>query len=86
MTMTIVDWIDLFTRVSHKQLLINSLKFCKEKKGLNIFGWCLMPSHLHIIANTNEPYQLDNVVRDFKKFTLKALVAQIATKLESHRE
>ena len=77
MTMTIVDWIDLFTRLNHKQLLIDALKFCQEKKGLNIFGWCLMPSHLHIIANTNEPFQLDGVVRDFKKYTSKALIDQI---------
>ena len=74
MTMTVVDWIDLFTRVNHKQLLIDSLKFCQDKKGLNIFGFCLMTSHLHILANTVEPFQLDNVVRDFKIFTPKALI------------
>ncbi len=45
-----------------------------------------MPSHLHIIANTNEPFQLDDVVRDFKKLTLKALVDQIATELERRRK
>ena len=83
MTMTVVDWIDLFTHVNHKQLLIDSLKFCQDKKGLNIFGWCLMPSHLHIIANTTEPFQLDDVVRDFKKFTSKALIDQIANEPES---
>ena len=43
MTMTAVDWIDLFTRVTQKQLIVDSLKYCQENKGLNIFGWCLMP-------------------------------------------
>ena len=86
MTMTVVDWIDLFTRVNHKQLLVESLRYCQEKKGLNIFGWCLMPSHLHIIANTNEPFQLDDVVRDFKKYTSKALIDQVANQPESRRE
>ena len=86
MTMTVVDWIDLFTRVNHKQLLIDSLKFCQDKKGVNIFGFCLMPSHLHIIANTTEPFQLGDVVRDFKKFTSKALIDQIANEPESRRE
>ena len=86
MTMTVVDWIDLFTRVNHKQLLIDSLKFCQDKKGLNIFGFCLMTSHLHILANTVEPFQLDNVVRDFKIFTPKALIDQIANEPESRRD
>ena len=30
MTITVVDWIDLFTRVNHKQLLIDSLKFTSK--------------------------------------------------------
>ena len=61
LAMTVVEWIDLFTRVNHKNLLVDSLKYCQEKKGINIFGWCLMPSHLHVIANTKEPFQPDNL-------------------------
>ena len=41
MTMTIVEWIDLFTRVTQKRLIVDLLKYCQEYKGLNIFGWCL---------------------------------------------
>jgi putative transposase len=84
--MTMVDWIDLFTRVNHKQLIIDSLKYCRENKGLNIFGWCLMPSHLRIIANTDEPFQLSDVVGDFKRHTSKSLIAQIIGQPESRRE
>ena len=84
--MTVVDWIDLFTRVNHKNLLIDSLKFCQENKGLNIFGWCLMPSHLHLIANTNESHQLDGIIRDFKRHTSKSLILQIENQPESRRE
>ncbi len=40
LTRTIVDWVDLFTRVNHKMLLVDSLKYCSENKGLHIFGWC----------------------------------------------
>ena len=69
--MTIVEWIDLFTRVTQKRLIVDLLKYCQEYKGLNIFGWCLMPSHLHLIANTIIPFDLDNVVRDFKRHTSK---------------
>lgn len=86
LTMTVVDWIDLFTRVNHKMLLIDSLKFCQQKKGLNIFGWCLMPSHLHLIANTNISYDLDLVIRDLKRFTCNSLIQQIKNEPESRRE
>ena len=71
MTMMVVEWIDLFTRVTQKQLIVDLLKYCQENKGLNIFGWCLMPSHMHLIANTKIPFDLDDVVRDFKRHTSK---------------
>ena len=86
LTMTVVDWIDLFTRVTQKQLIVESLKFCQQKKGLNIFGWCLMPSHLHLIANTKIPFDLDDVVRDFKRHTSKHSILLIENEPESRRE
>ncbi len=86
MTITVVDWIDLFTRVKQKQLIVDSLKYCQENKGLNIFGWCLIPSHLHLIANTKIPFDLDHVVRDFKRHTSKNAVLLIENEEESRRE
>ena len=43
-TLTVVDWIDVFKRSNHKLLLVDSLKYCQQKKGLVIFGCCLKPS------------------------------------------
>ena len=86
MTMTVVEWIDLFTRVTQKQLIVDSLKYCQENKGLNIFGWCLMPSHLHLIANTKIPFDLDDVVRDFKRHTSKQAIFLIENEPESRKE
>jgi len=86
MTLTVVDWIDVFTRPNHKQLIIDSLKYCQEKKGINIFAWCLMPSHLHLMANTVMGFELADVIRDFKKHTSKKLVSQILYEPESRHE
>jgi len=36
MAMTVVDWIDLFTRPNHKMLLVDSLKYC-HSNDKNIF-------------------------------------------------
>ena len=86
LTRTIVDWVDLFTRVNHKMLIVDSLKYCCENKGLHFLGWCLMPGHLHLIANTEGKEKLKDVVRDFKKHTSKKLTWQIANEPESRRE
>src|SRR5436190_9111363 len=86
LTCTVVDWIDVFTRKNHKLAIVDSLKHCQEHKGLNIYAWCLMPSHLHMLVNTEPGFNLSDVIRDFKKFTSKKIVQQVVEETESRRE
>ena len=76
-TSTIVQWIDLFTRRELQDVVIESLKYCQREKGLIIFAWSLMPSHLHLIAAAEGKNLLSDVMRDFKKHTSKKLVKTI---------
>ncbi len=84
-TTTVIDWVDLFTRPVYKEIIIDSLNFCIENKSLVVYAYCVMPSHIHLIAgSTGEP--LNDIIRDFKKFTSKALVKMIKETGESRRE
>jgi REP element-mobilizing transposase RayT len=85
-TLTVVEWIDVFTRKNHKDAIINSLRYCHQKKGLNIYAFCLMTNHIHMIVNCNEPFQLDDVIRDFKRHTVKTIINQIKSEPESRRD
>ncbi len=85
-TLTAVGWIDVFTRVNHKLKIAESLKYCQKHKGLTIFGWCLMSNHLHMIARADGKFSLSEILRDFKKFTAKAIIKQIEEEPESRRE
>lgn len=76
----------MFMRKNYKVTLIDSLKYCQEKKGLEIFAWCLMPSHLHLIVRAREGFILSDIVRDFKTFTSKKIIKQILDEPESRRE
>ena len=49
-TTTTVGWIDVFTRLNHKKVIIDSLNYCVKNKGLIIYAWCLMSNHLHMIC------------------------------------
>ena len=86
LTISVVGWIDVFIRKSYKMTLINSLQYCQREKGLVIFGYCIMPSHLHLIARAEGKDSLSDILRDFKKFTSKAIVQQIHNEDESRRE
>jgi REP element-mobilizing transposase RayT len=85
-TTTIVGWIDLFTRKSMKDVITNSLKYCQENKGLVIYAWCLMPSHLHLICSSSSELTISEIMRDFKKFTARDLLNKIKNTPESRRE
>ena len=52
----------------HMEIIIESWKHCKEKKGLEIYGWCIMPSHVHmiIVSKKNKP---EDIARDMKSYT-----------------
>jgi len=88
LTMTVVDWVDIFTREDYRYIIIDSLKYCQKEKGLEVYAWCLMTNHLHLIASAkeNEPFSLSDILRDFKKFTSKAIVAKIKEIPESRRK
>jgi len=56
-TFSVVNWIDIFVRQRYKDIIVESLKYCQENKGLEIFGWCLMSSHIHLIIRAKEGYR-----------------------------
>jgi REP element-mobilizing transposase RayT len=86
LTLTVVGWIDIFIRKNYKLTIINSLQYCQKGKGLEIFGYCIMPSHLHLIARAEGKITLSDILRDFNKFTSKAIIRQILNRPESRRD
>ena len=85
-TITTVGWVDVFTRLNKKYNIINSLKYCQENKGLEIYAYCLMHSHLHLLCKSTEGFILSDVMRDFKKHTSKQILKTIVDEPESRRE
>jgi putative transposase len=47
---------------------------------------CLMTNHIHLIASAKEEGSLSDVLRDFKKFTNKAIISAIQQEPESRRD
>lgn len=84
-TMTIVDWIDLFTRDRYIYILEDSINYCIKEKGLMVFAYVIMPSHVHLIVGTQKN-DLNNIIRDLKKFTSKAFIKAINEVGESRSE
>ncbi|OOG73773.1 transposase [Algoriphagus sp. A40] len=78
-TFTVVEWIDLFTRQVYRDIFLNSLKYCKENKGLELCAYCIMSSHVHLIIGRNADSKLEDIIRDIKKFTAVKIIEEIKT-------
>ena len=69
---SVIHWIDVFIRNEYKYELLTSWEYCTKNKGLQIYAWCIMPSHVHmIISSSKNP--LSDIVRDMKSYTSSRL-------------
>lgn len=80
-----VYWIDVFTRIVYKDVIVESLQHCIDNKGLIIYGWCLMSNHIHLIMGTNRD-KMQDILRDMKKFTSKELRNEIENNPQESRK
>lgn len=84
-TFTVVQWIDLFTRNTYKEILIESLKYCQKNKGLVIHAYCIMSNHIHLIISRKGETSLSGIIRDFKKYTSRKLLRTLGASTESRK-
>ena len=85
LTMTVVGWLDVFTRQQYRDIVIDSLKYAQKEKGLVVNAYVIMSNHLHLIGYAKEGYQLSNILRDVKKHTAKQIIKDITQNTKESR-
>lgn len=68
-TATILDWKLLLKPDVYKQIIMDSLKFLVENNRIYLYGFVVMPNHIHLLWRMKEAHNLKDVQRDFLKFT-----------------
>ena len=84
-TFAVVEWIDVFTRKEYKDIVVDSLRYCQQEKGLLLHCWCLMSNHIHLVLSAQDNNASD-ILRDFKKFTSRQLVDGIKMNVQESRK
>jgi REP element-mobilizing transposase RayT len=72
-----IEWLDVFTRNEYKKYILDSLHYCQQNKGMEIFAWCIMTSQVHLIFRSASAEKPELLLGDFKRFTSKAIVKAI---------
>lgn len=83
-TSTVIDWVDVFSRKVYRDIVIESLDFCIQNKGMILYGYVIMSNHIHLIVQSKDG-KLSDLIRDFKKFTAKRILERIENEPESRR-
>jgi len=48
-TCTVVKWLPIFTRKPFLDILLDSLQFCRQHKGLKLYAYVILDNHLHLL-------------------------------------
>ena len=71
-----VFWIDVFNRQEYFSILEESVSYCRKEKGMEVFAYCFMPSHVHFVfrSDNDDP---SGLLRDFKGYTSRRMLIAI---------
>lgn len=72
-TATILEWKHLLKPDKYKEVILGSLKFMVEKKRVKVYGFVIMPNHIHLLWKTEEPNLREEVQRDFLRYTAQQI-------------
>ncbi|SFS65767.1 REP element-mobilizing transposase RayT [Zhouia amylolytica] len=82
----VVGWLDVFTRNEYKNILLDSLSFCQQNKGMEIIAWCIMSNHVHLVFRSINGEKPEQILGDFKRFTSKTVVEAIKDNFQESRK
>jgi putative transposase len=67
---------------------MDSVRYCQNHKSLQVYAYCIMPSHVHLILRAGGEQKLEDIVRDLKTFTSRSfhqLLVDKTTTYESRK-
>jgi REP element-mobilizing transposase RayT len=67
-------------------VIADALNHFIRTQSLNLYSWCLMSSHLHLVLRTKDGAAPAHFERDFKKYTTPALLKTIEVEMDLRRE
>jgi REP element-mobilizing transposase RayT len=74
-TITCLNWLPLLENNFHKQIVLEALANRVAKQEVTIYGFVIMPNHMHFIWQLHDGIIKQDFHRDLLKFTARSLLA-----------
>ncbi len=75
-TTSAVKRASIFQRDVIKRILVDSLNFMRVSGWIKLYGFVIMPNHIHILVQFLNGRKLADVIREFKKHTARQVIRQ----------
>jgi len=72
-TATNLEWKTLLQRDKYKDMVIESMRYLVKDRRVIIYGFVIMPNHLHLIWQLRAGRKREDVQRDFLKHTAQEI-------------
>ena len=73
-TCTVFKWIYIFHHKRYAEIVIGSLNRCIEYQWFELYAYVLMPNHIHLILKAGQNHSIEQIIRDFKKYTAQQIL------------
>ena len=78
-TSTILDWKTLLLHHTYKAIIVNSLKHLQAKGKIRIYGFVIMPNHVHLLWEMLAMNGKEMPYASFQKFTAHEFQKELRT-------
>lgn len=72
-TVTIYEWKPVLAFPEVKKIILDSLSFLYDQKRCYVYAFVIMNNHIHLIWQMREGHLLQDIQRDFLKFTAQKI-------------
>src|SRR5699024_9284709 len=72
-TATCLNWQNLLQEDRHKQIVMESLQFLTENKRIWLYGFVIMPNHIHLLWRKQDAWAGKDIQQIFLKYTAQQI-------------
>jgi len=83
-TATILEWKPLLKEDRYNDIIVSSLQFLVQNKRAVVYGFVIMPNHIHLIWQIAQGHKRENVQRDFLKYIAQQIKTKHRSKFVEH--
>jgi len=63
----------ILAEAEHAKAVLNTLQFFRERHEAELYGYVVMPDHIHVIIRPLEPHTVSGLMRRLKTYTAKTM-------------